>query len=449
MSRRRPAPTLLTVGLLALAASATTVLPAAAQSPRIDPQVAAALANISEDSLHAYLSKLVSFVTRNAMSVSDRPGWGVKAAREYIMKAMQSFSSKLQVSLDCYQVSKQGRITQPVQICNVMAVLPGRSARRIYVSGHYDSVARQADGRFDWSKWDNPAPGADDDGSGVALTMECARVLSQSGLDFDATLVFIAFDAEEEGLVGSSLHAARAVKEGWRVDADLNNDIVGAVQGGNGIYDSRTVRVFSEEPMDSPSREVARYVRRWAAVYVPADKVRLIGREDRFLRGGDHTSFNLQGYAGVRFTESRENYSRQHIKDDTIGAIDFQYLAKNARINAAVAATLALAPPAPGVMGRRGPTLGRGKSGYDAALSWQASPGAVGYRIVWREAWTPDWQYELDVGNITEYTLPNISIDDYVFGVAAVDAAGHESLVSAYVRPQRGRTNVRRASGSR
>jgi Peptidase family M28 len=443
---RRPAPTLLTMALVAVAA---TALPTAAQTPRIDPQVAAALARISEDSLHAYLSKLVSFGTRNAMSISDRPNWGVKAAREYIMRTMQGFSSKLQVSLDCYQVDKQGRITQPTQICNVMAVLPGRSARRIYISGHYDSVARQADGRFDWSKWDNVAPGADDDGSGTTLTMECARVLSQSGMDFDATLVFIAFDAEEEGLVGSSLHAARAVKEGWRIDADLNNDIVGAVQGGNGIYDSRTVRVFSEQPMDSPSRELARYVRRWAAVYVPSQEVRLIAREDRFLRGGDHTSFNRQGFAGVRFTESRENYSRQHIKDDTLGAIDFQYLAKNARINAAVAASLALAPPAPEVMGRRGPTLGRGESGYDADLHWEASPGAVGYRIVWREDWTPDWRYELDVGNVTEYTLPNISIDDYVFGVAAVDASGHESMVAAYERPQRRESAVRQGAGGR
>ncbi len=439
-SRRCSVPTLM-VGVLA--AIAFTAPRAVAQTPRIDPQVAKAIANISEDSLHAYLAKLVSFQTRNAMSISDRPNWGVKAAREYIMKEMQSFSPKLQVSLDCYQVEKQGRITQPTQICNVMAVLPGRSPRRIYISGHYDSVARQADGRFDWSKWDNVAPGADDDGSGTSLTMECARVLSQSGMDFDATLVFIAFDAEEEGLVGSSLHAARAVKERWRIDADLNNDIVGAVQGGNGIYDSRTVRVFSEAPMDSPSREVARYVRRWAAVYVPSDEVRLIAREDRFLRGGDHTSFNLQGYAGVRFTESRENYSRQHIKDDTIGAIDFRYLAKNARINAAIAASLALAPPAPVVMGRRGPTLGRGRSGYDADLHWEASPGATGYRIVWREAWTPDWQHELDVGDVTGYTLPNISIDDYVFGVAAVDGAGHESVVAPYVRPQRRRSSVR------
>jgi hypothetical protein len=439
--------------LLALATTlaATNVSSATAQTPRVDPRVAAILDNVSQDSLHAYLTKLVSFQTRNAMSVSDRPNWGVKAAREYIMQTMQSFSPKLQVALDCYDVDKQGRITQPVQLCNVVAVLPGKSARRIYISGHYDTVARQADGRFDWSKWDNPAPGADDDGSGTVLTMESARVLSQSGLDFDATLVFMAVVAEEEGLVGASLHAAKAAKEGWRIDAVLNNDMVGNVEAGDGIADSRTLRVFSEAPTDSPSRQIARYIKRWAAVYVPSTEIRLIAREDRFGRGGDHTAFNREGFPGVRFTESLENYSRQHIKDDTLGGVDFHYLTRNTRIDDAVAATLALAPQAPEVMSERShqPMLGRGESGYDAAMRWQASPGAVGYRVVWREAWTPDWQYEVNLGNVTEYTLPNTSIDDYVFGVAAVDADGHESVVSAYERPPRARNSVRQESGGR
>lgn len=445
---RRTVPSLALALGTAVAFVSTPPAPAAAQTPRVDPQVAAALANVSPDSLHAYLAKLVGFGTREAMSVSDKPNWGVKAAREYILQKMQSFSSRLQVSLDCYDVAQQGqRIPEAVQLCNVMAVLPGRSARRIYISGHYDSVARQADGRFDWSQWDNVAPGADDDGSGTVLTMESARVLSQSGMQFDGTLVFIALVAEEEGLVGASLHAARAVKEGWQIDAVLNNDIIGGNFGGNGIRDSRTVRIFSEEPTDSPSRQIARFVRRWGAVYVPATEVRLIAREDRFGRGGDHTAFNREGFPGVRFTESREDYSRQHIKDDSIGAIDFEYLARNTRLNDAVAATLALAPPAPNVISRRGPMLGRGESGYDAALRWEASPGAVAYRIVWREAWTRDWQHELNVGNVTEYTLPNISIDDYTFGVAAVDGDGHESLVAAYVRPPRPRSNVRQEGG--
>jgi hypothetical protein len=425
----------------ALLAAASTA-PVAAQVPAADPRVQAALADISPERLHTYLKTLTDMQTRHSLSHSDRPDWGVDAARRYILETFRGFSPELQVSLDCYQVAKQGRIPEPTELCNVVAVLPGRSRRRVYVSGHYDTVARRADGTFDWTRWDNTAPGANDDGSGTVLTMEVARVLARSGLDFDATLVFVAFVAEEEGLVGASLHAQKAEDEGWRIDAVFNNDIVGNSEGGDGILDSRTVRVFSEDPMDSPSRQIARYIRRWAAVYVPYRKVRLIGREDRFGRGGDHTAFNRRGFPGVRVSEARENYSRQHSSADTLGGVDLEYLAGNARVNAAAAATVALAPPAPDVMGERGPMLGRGESGYDADLRWNPSPGAAGYRIVWREAWTPDWQYERWVGDVAGAVLADVSIDDYVFGVAAVDAAGHESLVSAYVRPPRPRSDI-------
>jgi Peptidase family M28 len=408
-----------------------------------DPVIQAAVADVSPDRLREYLSALTSFQTRQTMSVSDRPDWGIRAAREYLAQTLRQFSDRLDVGLDCYEVAVQDRVPKPVELCNVVAVLPGRSARRVYVSGHYDSVAQQADGKFDWTKWENTAPGANDDGSGTSLTLEVARVLSQSGLAFDATLVFVAFAGEEEGLIGATLHARKAVQLGWTIDAVFNNDIVGNVEGGNGIVDSRTLRVFSEDPMDSPSRQLARYVRRQAAVYVPGHEIRLIAREDRFERGGDHTAFNHEGFAAVRFTESRENYSRQHAAQDTLGGVDFDYLTQNTRVDAATVASLALAPPAPNVMRERGeshtlsPMLGRGESGYDAAMKWESSPGATGYRVVWREAWTPDWQFAIDAGNVTEYTLHDISIDDYVFGVAAVDAAGHESVVSPYVRPPR------------
>jgi len=419
-----------------------SVAPAAAQSPSVDARVAAALADISPQRLAEYLKALTDFQTRHSLSHSDRSDWGVDAARAYILRTFQGFSPRLQVSLDCYQVEAQGRIPEPTELCNVVAELPGRSERRVYVSGHYDTVARPQDG-FNWERWENPAPGANDDGSGTVLTMEVARVLSQSDLRFDATLVFVALVAEEEGLVGASLHADRAEREGWRIDAVFNNDIIGNVRGGNGIVDARTVRVFSEDPMDSPSRQLARFIRRWASVYVPSHEVRLIAREDRFGRGGDHTAFNRRGFAAVRFSESRENYSRQHTAEDTFDGVDFDYLAQNARVNAGGAATLALAPAAPDVMGRGGPMLGRGDSRYDAQLRWNPSPGAVGYRVVWRETWTPDWQFERYVGDVTEATLSDLSIDDYVFGVAALDADGHESLVSPYVRPPRPRDDYR------
>jgi len=429
--------------LLALALLAVPQGPVVAQSPVIDPRIDAALDDVSPQRLEEYLTALTGFETRHSLSFSDRDDWGVLPARSYILETMRGFSGRLDVSLDCYTVEAQGRIAEEAELCNVVAVLPGRTDRRIYVSGHYDTVARQADGEFDWTRVDNTAPGANDDGSGTVLTMEVARVLSQSGLDFDATLVFVCFVAEEEGLVGANLHAARAEREGWRIDAVFNNDIIGNTTGGTGIVDGRTVRVFSEDPMDSPSRQLARFIRRQAAAYMPGHEVRLIAREDRFGRGGDHTAFNQHGFAGVRFSESRENYSRQHWAADTLGGVDFEYLAKNTRVNAASVATMALAPVAPEVVSGRTPMLFRGESGYDAEMQWARSPGAVGYRVVWREAWTPDWEHEVTVGDVTELTLEDISIDDFVFGVAAMGPGGHVSVDSAYVSPPRSRSTIR------
>jgi hypothetical protein len=172
--------------------------------------------------------------------------------------------------------------------------------------------------------------------------------------------------------------------------------------------------------------------------YVPSHRVRLMARRDRFSRGGDHSAFNASGFAAIGFRESRENYARQHSASDTIDGVSFPYLAENARVNAAAIATLALAPPPPVVTTERGaPMLDRRPSGYDAHLRWVASPGAAGYRIFWRDAWAPDWQYELYIGNVTEYVLPHKNIDDQVFGVAAVSPAGHESTISAYVSAPR------------
>jgi hypothetical protein len=277
-----------------------------------------------------------------------------------------------------------------------------------------------------------------DDGSGTALTMELARVFAQSTLEFEATLVFITLAGEEQGLYGARLHAQRAVAEKWPIEAVLNNDIVGGERGGQGQVDSVSVRVFSEGPEDSPSRQLARHVRRQAARYVPAQTVRLIARYDRFGRGGDHSAFNQKGFAAVRFTESKENFSRQHTVEDTFEGVSPPYLARNARVNAAALAVLALAPRPPVVADERGrPLLDRGPSGYDARLRWRAAPGAAGYRVFWREAWTPDWQQHQTVVDATELVLPGVSIDDYVFGVAAVSAEGDESLVAAYVNPRR------------
>jgi hypothetical protein len=249
---------------------------------------------------------------------------------------------------------------------------------------------------------------------------------------------------EEQGLVGARLHAQKAVADKIPITAVLNNDIVGNDRGGSGIIDGATIRVYSEGPEDSPSRELARFVQRWGAIYVPSHKVRPMSRPDRFGRGGDHSAYNQLGFTAVGFRESRENFMRQHDVRDTYEGISLPYLAQNARVNAAAAATLALAPPAPGVATERGqPTISRAPTGYDANLKWTAVPGATGYRIFWREAWGPDWQHDLLVGNVTNLVLPNMQIDDYVFGIAAVDAAGHESLVTPYVAAPRQNTPIK------
>jgi hypothetical protein len=269
-------------------------------------------------------------------------------------------------------------------------------------------------------------------------------VLAQSGLEFDATLVFVAFAGEEQGLIGAHLHAQKALAERVAIDAVFNNDIVGNSRGGNGIVDAESVRVFAEGPEDSGSRQLARYIKRTAARYVPSHTVRLIARHDRFGRGGDHTAFNQRGYTGVRFSEANEDYSRQHLVADTPDGVDPVYLARNTRVNIAGVAALAIAPAAPVVTTERGaPMLDRNPSGYDARLRWKASAGAAGYRIFWRDAGAGEWQFERHVGNVTEIVLPDVSIDDHVFGVAAVGPAGHESLVAAYVNPPRGKVEIR------
>ena len=421
----------LAAGLIVLVSPSLHAAQSAPDTP--DPVIVDLLARVDADRLIENVETLASFGTRNTMSTTEHPEWGIGAAREWIRGEMAGYSDRLLVDFDVHAVDPAGRIQIPVDLRNVIAILPGRSDRRIYVIGHYDSLAGVADGvpqpPTDGA-FDHYAPGANDDASGTSLLMELARILSQSDVEFDATLVFMAVAGEEQGLVGAGLHAERMVAEGVTIDAVLSNDMVGNTTGGNGIVDSRTVRVFSEGPEDSPSRQLARYVRQTAARYLPGHEVRLIARSDRFGRGGDHSAFNREGFTAVRLTESRENYQRQHNVFDTPDGVDPEYLARNTRVNLATAASLALAPPAPSITPQM---LGRG-AGYDALLRWPAVPGASGYRIYWRSAWAPDWEHTILVGNITQHLFPDISIDDHVFGVAAVGPGGHESLVSAWGR---------------
>lgn len=401
--------------------------------PTADPRIEAMVKAVSPDRLRMLDTKLASFGTRWTLSDTISTTRGVGAARRWIYDEFKRTSPKLQVSFDRHHVAQQGRITRDVDVVNVMAVLPGRSSRRVYISGHYDTVNLRGG-----SNTDPDAPGANDDGSGTALTMELARVFAESGETFDATLVFITWAGEEQGLIGSMAHAQRLAADKVVVEANFNNDIVGNIMGGNGVIDGESVRVYSLGPEDSPSRSLARYIARTAAVYVPSHTIRLMAREDRFGRGSDHSSFTANGYPAAVFREANENYFRQHSSEDKVEGVDFNYLAQNARVNVAGAASVAFAPPAPNVMTDRGqPRLARGTSGYDATLQWSASPGAASYRVYWRNAWTNDWEHVQDVGAVRQFVFPNVSIDDYVFGVAAVGADGNESLVSAYVSPDR------------
>jgi peptidase M28-like protein len=447
----RTARVVLTFALLASAGRFVSAQPA----PDLDPRIVSLVGQVSQDRLAAILRKLETFGTRNTMSSTDSPTRGIGAARQWIFDELKSYGPKLQVSYDTYTIAKQGRITRDTEARNIMAVLPGRSPRRIYVSGHYDTIAMSggqtgantagsASGPRVIAPPDSPAPGVNDDGSGVALTMELARIFSQSGMEFDATLVFMFHVAEEDGLLGAKLHAQKAAREHIPIEAVLNNDIVGGSRSGNGVIDTVSVRVFSEGPEDSPSRELARFVQRWGMRYVPSHQVRLMARSDRFLRNGDHFAYSLYGFPAVGIRESRENFARQHDPDDTFEGISPAYLVQNARVNLAAAATLALAPPPPVVDTDNGtPTIDRLPSGYDAHLHWKPAPGATAYRIFWREAWGPDWQHDMLVGNVAEYTFPDTLIDDLVFGVAAVDAAGHESVVSPYIAPRRDTEDVK------
>jgi hypothetical protein len=440
------------VNALAVTVCLVSSAAAAPQAPvgteAVDPQIAALVGSLSQSRLEALLRTLVGFGTRHTLSDTTSSTRGIGAARQWILDELRRTSPRLQVSFDRHRLKKgagNGRVTHNVELRNVIAVLPGRSARRIYVSAHYDSLnlgdqgqvglnsgattARRDDTSID-------APGANDDGSGTVLVMELARVFAESRIDFDATLVFMAVAGEEQGLLGARAHARQARSRQLPVQAVFNNDIVGNAAGGDGSTDGATIRLYAEGPEDSPSRALAVFTGRVASRYVPSHRVRPLARRDRFSRGGDHTAWNLEGFAAVGFRESRENYARQHGPGDTLDGVSFPYLLQNARVNAAAMAVLALAPPPPVITTPRGqPTIDRRPSGYDAHLRWTASPGAAGYRVVWREAWAPDWQHEAIVGDVTEWTLPKANIDDFVYGVAAIGPGGHESTVSAYVPP--------------
>ena len=432
------------------------MLTASGQYKSINPQVSKIVSGISEERITATLKKLEAFGTRNLRSSQDDPNRGIGAARKWIYEQLRSYSPRLDVSYDEYRVRKDAsrgsRIPQDVDVYNVVAVLPGTvdTEQRVLITAHYDSVNRA--GTPPGRPGDPPppvrdpnieAPGVNDDGSGVACVMELARVMSQ--YQFEKTVVFVAFAGEEDGEVGSTLYAAKAKSLDRKIEAVLNNDIIGTNVGGDGHREDRTVNVFSEDPVDSPSREIARYVKEVGERYVPSMTVNLVFRGDRFGREGDQRPFYSEGFGAVRFSAPVENFANEHTATDTFDGTSPGFITRVTQVNGAVAASLAWAPKSPETSvsvehnGRKLDTLllTRGKSRYDALLGWKnpnAEPDLAGYIVLMRKTTAPYWEHEIYTGNVNEYVMPDVSIDDYVFGVAAVDKDGNESLVTPYIQ---------------
>jgi len=449
----------LALGMMAFPTAVAQQHGGAAKASELDPQIVAAVKEISPAHLKAFIEKLVSFYNRSTLSAADAAsiahGRGIGAAREWIRSEFERYSKDcdgcLRIEMQKFTVSPPARrIPRATEIVNVVATLPGTdpaNAARVYVvSGHYDSRNSDNDNVTD------PAPGANDDASGTAVSLECARVLSQH--KFPATIVFIAFAGEEQGLYGSAHYAEGAKSAKLDIEAVLNNDIVGGNRTpGDRMQQPQWVRIFSEGipaaatpdeikriratgmENDSPSRQLARYVRQVAEQYVSGFEPKLVSRPDRYLRGGDHLSFNDQGFAAVRSTEYREDYNHQHqtprIENgveygDLSKFVDFAYVANVARLNAATLASLASAPAPPANVRLVTRVLEN-----DSTLTWSASLGglATNYEVLWRPTTDTDWppQNVEAVGNVTQATLRR-SKDNVISAVRAVDAKGHRSV---------------------
>jgi hypothetical protein len=449
-----------------------------AEPALIDPDIRNALAAIDPSRIEQTIKTLVAFGTRNTLTSMDTglpPGQGIDAAADWIAaqfaQIAQACGGCLEVKRDTFTADPASgepwakRIPRPTRITNIYAILRGSDpaqAKRMYlVTGHYDSINSNV--FKNWSDTSGAAPGANDDASGTAVSLECARALSK--LKLPATLVFAAVAAEEQGLVGSAHLAHLAHEEGWQLEAVLNNDIVGGnTTPGDMLQLKDRVRVFSEgvpvaatpeqarrirglgQENDSPSRQLARAIADTARTYFASDSGQpflafLVERPDRYGRGGDHSSFNREGFAAVRFTEWREDFNHQHqdvvrppsgstdpVLGDLPEFVDFNYVAKVASLNAAVLATLAASPGEPANVAIDSQKLENG-----ATLRWNPAPRKVDhYEVLWRETTAPDWQYVENVaspppGGSVTITIP-VSKDNVVFGVRAVDSAGHRGL---------------------
>lgn len=394
---------------------------------------------------------LANFGTRHTMSDTQSKTRGIGAARTWIKEEFMRVSAACN---NCLEVSEQRtlergnektRITRDTEVVNILAIKRGTKYpnRYIIMAGDIDSRVS------DPLNYTDDSPGANDNASGMAGVIEAARVLSK--YSFESSILFVGLSGEEQGLFGGRHLAAKAIEEKWDIIGVLNNDMIGNIEGVDGVIDNRSFRIFSEptNPMDADitknmrryyggevdgnSRQLARYVHRITQTYMPEMNPMLIYRLDRFGRGGHHRPFCDQGFAGIRIMETHENYNRQHQDlrtengvefGDVIEGVNFGYAAKLTAVNAINLAALAWSPPQPAKV-----SIG-GAVEPITTLKWEKVTDAMKYKIYWRDTTAPQWQYVREVGaDVTEFVLQGIVIDNYLFGVAAVGANGHESVV--------------------
>lgn len=416
-----------------------------------DQRIYDIIENVSADSIEADIRKLAGFGTRNTFSDTVSDTRGIGAARRWIKSEFAYLSKNCDNCLDVFYqkdfvtTADGDRIPHDAWVVNVVAVQKGTKYpnRYIIMSGDIDS---RASNTMDFK---TDAPGANDNASGMAGTMEAARVLSQ--YEFENSIVYVGLSGEEQGLFGGKGLAQYAKANNWEIIGVLNNDMIGNIEGVDGVIDNRTFRIFSEPvppnetdrernrrrfyggEVDGISRQLARYVHTTTETYMPEMNPMMIYRLDRFGRGGHHRPFNDLGFAGIRIMEAHENYNRQHQDirtengieyGDVVAGVNFDYAKKLTAVNAINMASLAWAPPAP-----KNVEIG-GIVEPSAKLRWDKVEGEIaGYKIYWRETTEAQWQYSRFVGNVNEFILDGIVIDNYFFGVASVGKDGHESVV--------------------
>ncbi len=440
----------LLAGSLTLLATSTF----AQNNPTQNNQKLHAIADaVSAERIEQDIEKLVSFGTRHTLSETESETRGIGAARRWIKAEFDKISEACGGCLEVYMQSEiiegEKRIPEPTEVVNVIAVQRGTTDpdRYVVMSGDIDSrVSDVMDATSD-------APGANDNASGVAGALEAARVLSQ--YEFNGSIVYAALSGEEQGLFGGKIMASQAKQDGWRIKAVLNNDMIGNIEGVNGVVNNTTARLFAEGTrvteteeearsrrftggeVDSPSRNLARYIDTLADTYIENLDTMLIYRLDRFGRGGHHRPFNAEGYPAIRIMETNENYQRQHqdlrtengiTYGDTIDGVDFDYAAKLTGLNAVALAAMSWAPAPPSGVEIEGAVKPSTHLSWNA-VSKDSNPQLGGYKVYWRHTAAPQWEYSRFVGDVTETTLENVVIDNYFFGVASVSQDGTESPV--------------------